>query len=540
MTKFSTKKALIASVLLLALCFSALVGSTFAWFTDSATSTGNVIKTGKLDIAFEKWNGTAWVDASDAPIFNNEKWEPGYTEIVNLRVRNIGTLALKWQAVASLYGNSISKLADVIDVYVRSDDQNDTVKDYIATVVDRNDFDTKAAEGQFKKFTLRDFLNNLTTMTQGTMVEGQESYLGIVLKMRETAGNEYQNLDLGGKFDLTILATQFTSEFDSINNQYDAGAFFTGYAVEEIPAGASAIELIAKNEAGQAIAVSTITSDSISDGAETLRLLVTKSAYEPNFTIDNGRESITLDITVNNLDPDNTDPIKTKLFIGQNYDPATVSLYHYDTQILSQYNPNTGWISFETTSYSPFTIVYDAESEYVPAAGRPDGAPVAVVTERPDYVGVSLPWGSYGQWSPNADVDADPKLEAAYTFTCPVMSDEDYEKYKYYECDFYVMLDEDLGENEIFLGGNYGTFGWVGFHNGDVTLEANTEIGLLESVTSNPWTYEDVATFVETFTCGVGDVNNALSGATFTVMLRLTNPETRESINVNTVTYTFQ
>ena len=102
------------------------------------------------------------------------------------------------------------------------------------------------------------------------------------------------------------------------------------------------------------------------------------------------------------------------------------------------------------------------------------------------------------------------------------------------------MLDEDLGANEIFLGGNYGSFGWVGFHNGDLTLEANTEIGLLESVTTNPWTYLDVVQNVGTFICGVGDVEDALSGATFTVMLRLTNPENdKEFYNIETIKYTF-
>ena len=46
--------------------------------------------------------------------------------------------------------------------------------------------------------------------------------------------------------------------------------------------------------------------------------------------------------------------------------------------------------------------------------------------------------------------------------------------------------------------------------------------------------------FVGEFTCGVGDVDDALSGATFTVMLRLTNPQdSSEFYNVATVNYTF-
>ena len=55
MTKKSTKRALISSVLALVLCFTMLLGTTFAWFTDSATSKGNTIKTGKLDIQLKLW-----------------------------------------------------------------------------------------------------------------------------------------------------------------------------------------------------------------------------------------------------------------------------------------------------------------------------------------------------------------------------------------------------------------------------------------------------------------------------------------------------
>ena len=59
-TKKSTKRALLLSALSLIMCVSMLVGSTFAWFTDSVTSANNVIKSGNLDIKLEYWNGTEW------------------------------------------------------------------------------------------------------------------------------------------------------------------------------------------------------------------------------------------------------------------------------------------------------------------------------------------------------------------------------------------------------------------------------------------------------------------------------------------------
>ena len=160
------------------------------------------------------------------------------------------------------------------------------------------------------------------------------------------------------------------------------------------------------------------------------------------------------------------------------------------------------------------TVVYDAESVYVPNVPAGVTAPKAVVDYAAEYVNnADIEWGNYGQWSPTAGLDAN--LEAAFVFQCPENLDEKVrEAFEYWYCDFYVSLDRDLAANE--------------------------EIGLLKSVTTNPWTYADVESFVGTFTCGVGDVDDALEGATFTVKLRLTNPANEaEYHDVNVVKHTF-
>lgn len=138
-------------------------------------------------------------------------------------------------------------------------------------------------------------------------------------------------------------------------------------------------------------------------------------------------------------------------------------------------------------------------------------------------------------------------LESAYVFVAPHDANTIADcEYKDWYCDYVVSLDRDLemtnGVGDLFLGGNYGSFGWIGFENPEA-IPANTEIPLLGSVTTNPWTYEAIATSVGTFTCGVartyGSDMTKLNGATFTVRLRLTNPETGEFKDVSTVQYTF-
>jgi predicted ribosomally synthesized peptide with SipW-like signal peptide len=196
-----------------------LIGSTYAWFTDQQTLSGNVIKSGKLDFVLEKWNGSAWVDASTDPIFNYSLWEPGHTQVVNLRVRNVGNLALKWESSITS-GGEFSKLADAIVVYVKTGDTVD-VKDYVVGV-DRYAFDNESLAGKIEKYTLRDFIAQ--HMPSGKLAANGAAYFSLVLQMPTSTGNEYQDMDLNGTFDFTVVATQDAVESDYYDNTYDADA----------------------------------------------------------------------------------------------------------------------------------------------------------------------------------------------------------------------------------------------------------------------------------------------------------------------------
>ena len=120
----STKRALLGSALALFVCVSMLIGSTFAWFTDSVTTGSNIIKSGNLDIVLEysEDNGTTWTNAEgkilefkDLNGNANILWEPGCTyKLPLLRVRNNGNLALKYTiAVNGIDGDA--KLLEAIE-----------------------------------------------------------------------------------------------------------------------------------------------------------------------------------------------------------------------------------------------------------------------------------------------------------------------------------------------------------------------------------------------------------------------------------------
>ena len=193
----STKRALISSALAILICVSILIGTTFAWFTDTASTAVNRIQAGnlKVDLEMQKPDGS-WVSANgetiefkkaaNAPADEEILWEPGCTyELPQLRVVNKGDLALKYKVIISGINGS-AKLNEVIDWTIDG-------------ITVGNTF-TSLAVGANSEFTIKGH-------------------------MQETAGNEYQGLTIDG-IGITVFATQDTVENDSFGNMYDENAPF--------------------------------------------------------------------------------------------------------------------------------------------------------------------------------------------------------------------------------------------------------------------------------------------------------------------------
>ena len=125
----STKRALLSSTLAMLLCVAMLIGATFAWFTDTASTAVNKIQSGKLNVTLEMSNdGVTWENAENKTLSflqrqadgtvkpaENILWEPGCTyELPKLRVVNEGNLALKYKIeITGIKGDA--KLNEAID-----------------------------------------------------------------------------------------------------------------------------------------------------------------------------------------------------------------------------------------------------------------------------------------------------------------------------------------------------------------------------------------------------------------------------------------
>ena len=198
----STKYALLSGIAAIVLCVAMLIGTTFAWFTDSASTAVNKIQAGTFDVALEMKVGDTWVNAegttlgwvaADGRAQDNLFWEPGCTYNLNqFRIVNNGNLALKYKvAISGFVGDS--PLFEVIDFTVSG-------VSGVTTVNALNGFEGELAAA---------------SATDAITISGH---------MRDSAGNEYQGLSINGIV-ITVVAKQAAGyEYDSNNNTYDENA----------------------------------------------------------------------------------------------------------------------------------------------------------------------------------------------------------------------------------------------------------------------------------------------------------------------------
>ena len=211
----STKRALISSTLALLMCVAMLIGTTFAWFTDTASTGVNKIVSGNLkvdiigtksDSHIEKLNFTKAAGAESEALL----WEPGCRYLTEgFRIANKGNLALKWKAEINK-DNIVN--GKVVDTAKDGKSLLDVIDFYVVT---------KAADGTETAVAIENFTGKLAAN-----VGKSETYY-IKGVMQTTAGNDYQDLTLDG-ITITVYATQDTVENDSFDNQYDKNA---GYPV---------------------------------------------------------------------------------------------------------------------------------------------------------------------------------------------------------------------------------------------------------------------------------------------------------------------
>ena len=334
----STKRALLGSVMAMVLCLAMLVGATFAWFTDTASTGVNKIQAGKLDVALEMQNADGkWVSAEGKTLdfvkaadAKGEAilWEPGCTyELPALRIRNNGNLALKYQVIITGINGS-AKLNTVIDW---------TIGD-VAMGAEQH-----LAAGESNAFTIKGH-------------------------MKESAGNEYMNESIDG-IAITVVATQDTLESDSFDKDYDADAEYPVVAVGDVNTNGDTV--LKDKEEDHTIQV-TVPAGALDEGVQSLKLEVVKSATPAGVKVASTESSQSYEVTMKdqsgNAVSTNGTLMTVEMNVGKNR--TALKLYHDGEKMTKDngtltdaadhyvYDAATGYVTMKVSHFSPFTAVF--------------------------------------------------------------------------------------------------------------------------------------------------------------------------------------
>ena len=332
----STKRALLGSIMAMVLCLAMLVGATFAWFTDTASTGVNKIQAGNLDVALEMKDAAGqWVSAEGktldfvkAAAGEQVLWEPGCTyTLPELRVVNNGNLALKYKVTITGINGS-AKLNEAIEW---------TIGD-VAMGAEQH-----LAAGESNAFTIKGH-------------------------MQESAGNEYMNESIDG-IAITVVATQDTVESDSFDKDYDAGAEYPVVAVANVNTNGDTV--LRDKEEDHTIQV-TVPAGALDEGVQSLKLEVVKSATPAGVQVASTESSQSYEVTMRdqsgNAVSTNGTLMTVEMNVGKNR--TALKLYHdgekmtKDSGTLTDaadhyvYDAATGYVTMKVSHFSPFTAVF--------------------------------------------------------------------------------------------------------------------------------------------------------------------------------------
>ena len=334
----STKRALLGSVVAMVLCLAMLVGATFAWFTDTASTGVNKIQAGNLDVVLEMQNADGkWVSAEGKTLdfvkaadAKGEAilWEPGCTyELPALRIRNNGNLALKYKVIITGINGS-AKLNTAIE------------------------------------WTIGD----VAMGTEQHLTAGESNAFTIKGHMKESAGNEYMNESIDG-IAITVVATQDTVESDSFDKDYDAGAEYPVVAVANVNTKGDTV--LKDKEEDHTIQV-TVPAGALDEGVQSLKLEVVKSATPAGVQVASTESSQSYEVTMKdqsgNAVSTNGTLMTVEMNVGKNR--TALKLYHDGVKMTKDsgtltdaadhyvYDAATGYVTMKVSHFSPFTAVF--------------------------------------------------------------------------------------------------------------------------------------------------------------------------------------
>lgn len=225
MKERKTRFSLLGCIMAMLLSFTLLIGTTFAWFTDSVSVVNTRVEAGLLQAELLRYDEGKAVDGADGYVSVSDtvgdlfskngqgiNWEPGRTEIVYLAVENTGNVRMKFKVEVKASGDLMSVLHyAVVD---RAEAVNGIGYENWADLKMGLGLDaTMLFESQYATFGY----GTEDETTEISLAAGERCYFALAVHMSEGAGNEYISTEDDEKqavVDVTVHAVQGNGLFE--------------------------------------------------------------------------------------------------------------------------------------------------------------------------------------------------------------------------------------------------------------------------------------------------------------------------------------
>ena len=180
------KLAVVISFFALIVWIALGTGASLAWFSDSSPEINNIFHFGdfELEVSHRLTDGTWEKVDSKTKIFNqNALYEPGYVQVVYLKVENKGDVDFQFNTAVALTGYTTAN-----NVYSEEFNLQDYLKFGLVTADNEEDMKNNIPDRQKAKEIATMKLSNYET-ENAVLQAGETSYIALIVRMPEEVGN---------------------------------------------------------------------------------------------------------------------------------------------------------------------------------------------------------------------------------------------------------------------------------------------------------------------------------------------------------------
>ena len=161
-------------------------GTSLAWFTDTSPEVKNIFHIAEFDlvVSYKTENGTYKEITSDTAIFDDDAiYEPGYTQVVYLKIENKGTVDFRYSTAVS-----VTNYTTAVNVFGKEFLLQDYLRfGLVAADTEKELMDTLKTRGLAKEKAVM-YLNNYAA-EKAVLGAGKEAYMALIVRMPEEVDN---------------------------------------------------------------------------------------------------------------------------------------------------------------------------------------------------------------------------------------------------------------------------------------------------------------------------------------------------------------